>query len=173
MAQESGSGERSSSPETSGSSAGDEALHRGSGVGEHGGEGPSTVDAMGENKRRQVVGHSYGPTARSQLVFFAIVAAIAVAIIGGWTLAVAAFDAPPDEYPDEAPWSASDAQQVPTRSPSGPCGEPGNAYPPPADSPCATGTSSTGEPPLRGVGTSPEQQASGASGGRNSEPSQR
>jgi hypothetical protein len=172
MAQESESGDRSSSPETSDSSASDEALHRGSGIGEHGGEGPSTVDAMGEDKRRQVVGHSYGPSARSQVVFFAIVAAIAVAIIGGWTLAVAAFDQPPDEYPAEAPWSASDAQQVPTRSPSGPCGEPGNAYPPPSDSPCATGPSSTGEPPLKGAGASPEQQASGETSGGNTEPSQ-
>jgi hypothetical protein len=176
MAQESGSGDRPSSPETSGSSpADDEGIHRGSGIGEHGGgEGPSTVDAMGEDKRRQVVGHSYGPTARSQIVFFAIVAAIAVAIIGGWTLAVAAFDQPPEEYQDEAPWSASDAAQVPTRSPAGPCGEPGNAYPPPADSPCATGVSSTGEPPLKGAGESPEQQASGATAGgdSSSEPSQ-
>lgn len=129
---------------------------------------------MGEDKRRQVVGHSYGPTARSQVVFFAIVAAIAVAVFGGWTLAVGAFDQPPDEYPDEAPWSASDAAQVPTRSPSGPCGEPGNPYPPPSDSPCATGVISTGEPPLRGSSESPEQQASGdASGGTsNSESSQ-
>ena len=172
MAQESGSADRASSPETSGSGADEESIHRGSGIGEHGREGPSTVDAMGRDKRREVVGHSYGPSARSQVVFFAIVAAIAVAIIGGWTLAVAAFDQPPDEYPDEAPWSASDAQQVPTRSPTGPCGEPGNAYPPPADSPCASGTLSTGEPPLRGAGISPEQQASGDAGGGNSEPSQ-
>jgi hypothetical protein len=97
---------------------------------------PSHVDAMGQDKRRQVVGHSYGPPRRSQVIFFATVAAIAVIVIGGWTLAVAAFDTAPESYPDEAPWSTS-SQQIPTRSPSGPCGEPGNAYPPPADSPCA------------------------------------
>jgi hypothetical protein len=175
MAQESGSGERPSSEETGGSGVADEPLaHRGSGVGEHGREGPSPVDAMGRNKRREVVGHSYGPSARSQLIFFAIVAAIAVAILGGWTLAVATFDQPPDEYPDEAPWSAADAAQAPTRSPSGPCGEPGNPYPPPADSPCASGPLSTDEPPLPGAGASPEQQASGDAGGgaSNSGPSQ-
>jgi hypothetical protein len=91
---------------------------------------------MGQDKRRQVVGHSYGPSRRSQLIFFAAVAAVAVVIVGGWTLAVAAFDTAPESYPDEAPWSEADAQQRPTRSPSGPCGEPGNAYPAPADSPC-------------------------------------
>jgi hypothetical protein len=94
---------------------------------------------MGQDKRRQVVGHSYGPSRRSQVIFFAIVAAVVVVVIGGWTLAVAAFDTAPESYPDGAPWSTA-SQQSPTRSPSGPCGEPGNAYPPPADSPCATQT---------------------------------
>jgi hypothetical protein len=100
---------------------------------------PSHVDAMGQDKRRAVVGHSYGPSRRSQLIFFAAVAAVAVVIVGGWTLAVAAFDTAPETYPDEAPWSTA-AEQIPTRSPSGPCGEPGNPYPPPADSPCASQT---------------------------------
>jgi len=93
-------------------------------------------DAMGQDKRRQVVGHSYGPSNRSQVIFFATVAVVVVGVLGGWTLAVAAFDTAPESYPDKAPWSTA-AEQSPTRSPSGPCGEPGNAYPPPADSPCA------------------------------------
>jgi hypothetical protein len=170
MAQRGDAADRPTPPERDDSSATDEALeHRGSGVGEHGAEGPSAVDAMGEDKRRQVVGHSYGPTARSQVVFFAIVGAIAVAIIGGWTLAVAAFDQPPDEYPDEAPWSASDAPQVPTRAPTGPCGEPGNAYPPAADSPCATGTLSTDEAPLRGTSASRQEEGPGGAIGGGSE----
>jgi hypothetical protein len=100
----------------------------------------SDVDAMGQDKRRAVVGHSYGPTRKSQIIFFVAVAAILVVFLGGWALAVSAFDQPPDSYPDKAPWSTADAQQAPTRSPSGPCGEPGNAYPPPADSPCAPKT---------------------------------
>jgi hypothetical protein len=52
---------------------------------------PSDVDAMGQDKRRQVVGHSYGPSKRSQV---------------------------PEPSPTRSP-------------PRGPCGEPGNAYPPP------------------------------------------
>jgi hypothetical protein len=141
MAQRRRSGGRSNQNEAS--------EHRGSGVGDHlVKEGASTTDAMGKDKRRQVVGHSYGPSRRSQLIFFAIVGVGLVVILGGWTLAVAAFDQPPDSNPDKAPWSAADAAQIPTRSPAGPCGEPGNPYPPAADNPCATGEISTGQPPL-------------------------
>jgi hypothetical protein len=108
---------------------------------------PSDVDAMGQDKRRQVVGHSYGPSRKSQLIFFVAVGAVLVFLVGGFFAAVAAFDQPPDEYPDEAPWSqtpddpADAAEQAAApKTVSGPCGEPGNAYPIPADSPCsATG----------------------------------
>jgi hypothetical protein len=98
----------------------------------------SDVDAMGKDKRRQVVGHSYGPSRKSQITFFAIVAAVVVVAIGGYALAIAAFDQPKDDYADAAPWAESDAEQRTTRSPSAPCGEPGNPYPPPEDSPCAS-----------------------------------
>jgi hypothetical protein len=150
-----------------------EEMHRGSGVGEHlVKEGASTVDAMGQDKRREVVGHSYGPSRRSQVMFFVAVGVILVVIIGGWTLAVAAFDQPPDSNPDEAPWSAADAPQIPTRSPSGPCGEPGNAYPPPNDSPCASDYSSVDEPPLPSTGEARAEQGAGGAtgGGSESEP---
>ena len=99
----------------------------------------SDVDAMGQDKRRQVVGHGYGPSRKSQLIFFVIAGAIAVIAIGGYALAIAAFDQPQDDYADAAPWSESDAEQRTARNPSGPCGEPGNPYPPPEDSPCAGG----------------------------------
>jgi hypothetical protein len=126
---------------------------------------PSETDAMGKDKRREVVGHSYGPTKRSQIMFFVAVGAILVVIIGGWTLAVAAFDQPPDSNPDKAPWSAADAPQKAPRSPAGPCGEPGSAYPPPADSPCATTQTSVDEPPLPGATKQEAEQAGGAVGG--------
>src|SRR3954471_6534758 len=45
---------------------------------------PSDVDAMGEDKRRQVVGHSYGPSKRSQIMFFVAVRKGAVVIVGSW-----------------------------------------------------------------------------------------
>ena len=107
---------------------------------------PSDIDAMGQDKRRQVVGHAYGPSRKSQLLFFAAVGAVFLLLIGGGLAAVAAFDQPEDEYPDESPWSASDAEQIPTRDPSGPCGEPGNPYPFPVGSACATGETSEDQP---------------------------
>ena len=88
---------------------------------------PSDVDAMGQDKRREVVGHSYGPSRKSQIIFFVIVGAVVVLLIGGSLAAVSAFDQPEDEYPDEAPWSQADAANNPSpNSPSSPCGEPGN-----------------------------------------------
>ena len=114
---------------------------------------PSPVDAMGQDKRRQVVGHSYGPSRRSQVLFFVIVAAIVVVIVGGWLAAVSAFDTIPDELPDEAPWSKPaatpelQAQQQATPKPvDTPCGEPGNEYPAPSGSPCGPSISTEGKP---------------------------
>jgi hypothetical protein len=105
---------------------------------------PSDVDAMGQDKRRQVVGHSYGPTRRSQIMFFVAVAAVAVVIVGGWLVLVGLFDNPPTHFKDAAPWSttASNAQLAAEQSarpvsPASPCGEPGNEYPVPPQSPCA------------------------------------
>jgi len=108
------------------------------------GRKPSDVDAMGQDKRRQVVGHSYGPTARRQVMFFVAVAAVIAVIIGGWLLLVGLFDTPPEHFKDSAPWSTTASnsalavqQNAKPVDPSTPCGEPGNPYPVPAESPCA------------------------------------
>jgi hypothetical protein len=105
---------------------------------------PSTVDAMGQDKRRQVVGHSYGPSRRSQIMFFVAVAAVAVVIVGGWLVLVGLFDKPPTHFKDTAPWATTaDTSQLAAEqsakpvSPGSPCGEPGNVYPIPPESPCA------------------------------------
>ena len=118
---------------------------------------PSDTDAMGQDKRRPVVGHSYGPSRRTQLVFFAAVAIVFVVIIGGWLALVSAFDNPPEDFTDKAPWSkqtGSDQltaeQQAKPVSPLSPCGEPGNEYPIPAQSPCAPPSAANGE---QGTGT--------------------
>jgi hypothetical protein len=104
---------------------------------------PSDIDAMGTDKRRQVVGHSYGPSRRSQLLFFIAVGITLVVVIGGWITLVSVFDQTPDQFPDKAPWSqdvstpALKAEQgTPPNAVDTPCGEPGNAYPVPAGSPC-------------------------------------
>ena len=105
---------------------------------------PSTVDARGQDKRRQVVGHSYGPSARSQIMFFVAVAAVAVVVVGGWLGLVSLFDKPPIHFKDQAPWSKAAAnsslaaeQNAKPVDPADPCGEPGNPYPIPPESPCA------------------------------------
>jgi hypothetical protein len=104
---------------------------------------PSTVDAMGQDKRREVVGHSYGPTRRRQLMFFAAVGAVLLVILGGWTLLVGLFDTTPDHFPDRAPWSTTAStpelraeQSAKPNAVDTPCGEPGNVYPTPPESPC-------------------------------------
>lgn len=131
----------------------------------------SDVDAMGQDKRRQVIGHTYGPTKRRQVLFFLVVAAVIAVLVGGALAAVAAFDQPPDSYPDEAPWSEADTNQIPPNDPAGPCGEPGNAYPFPADSPCARGTNSENEPASPGTAASPgaEDRAPGEETGPGGE----
>ena len=105
---------------------------------------PSTLDAMGQDKRRQVVGHSYGPSRRSQVMFFVAVAAVLVVIVGGWLTLVGLFDKPPTHFTDSAPWSSTPANSTVAAersakpvAPLTPCGEPGNQYPIPAQSPCA------------------------------------
>jgi hypothetical protein len=112
---------------------------------------PSTVDARGQDKRRQVVGHSYGPSAKSQIMFFVAVAAVVVVVVGGWLGLVALFDTPPTHFKDQAPWSKTAAnsslaaqQNAKPVDPADPCGEPGNPYPIPAESPCATPSKANG-----------------------------
>ena len=68
---------------------------------------PSSVDAMGRDKRRPVVGHSYGPSARTQLMFFVAVAIVLVVVVGGWLSLVALFDKPPTHFTDRAAWSTT------------------------------------------------------------------
>jgi hypothetical protein len=110
----------------------------------------SDVDAMGQDKRRAVVGHSYGPTKRSQIIFFVIVAAVALLLIGGSIAAVNAFDQPEDSYPDKAPWAqAGSENNAPPNSPSGPCGEPGNPPEEPGTA-CASERTSDMGPALPG-----------------------
>ena len=75
----------------------------------------SDTDAMGKQKRREVVGGTYGPT-RARVfatfaTFFAVVAAVAV----GFYFLAKELDQPPDENADVAPWSAADAPQQPPK----------------------------------------------------------
>ena len=105
---------------------------------------PSTEDAMGHDKHRQVVGHSYGPSAKRQIMFFVAVGAVIVVLVGGWLVLVGLFDNPPTNIENTAPWSTKAStpalaaqQNAPPQDPANPCGEPGNPYPVPPQGPCA------------------------------------
>jgi hypothetical protein len=106
---------------------------------------------MGQDKRRQVVGRSYGPSRRSQVIFFVTVAAVLVVVVGGWLVLIAAFDKPREHFSDRAPWSTTPTnaqlaaeQSAKPVSPLSPCGEPGNDYPVPPQSPCAKPSKANG-----------------------------
>ena len=131
---------------------------------------PSTVDAMGQDKRRQVVGQSYGPSKRSQIMFFVAVAAVLVVFVGGWLALVAAFDKPPEHFSPKAPWSTTSTnpqfaaqQNAKPVAPSSPCGEPGNQYPIPPQSPCAPPSKANGN---QGTSADGPVNASGVSEGQ-------
>ena len=75
----------------------------------------SDVDAVGKDKRREVVGGKYGPS-RTRVIatfatFFAVVAALGV----GFYFLAKELDQPPSENPDVSPWSASEAPQQPPK----------------------------------------------------------
>jgi hypothetical protein len=75
----------------------------------------SEVDAMGKDKRRQVVGQTYGPTFARQATLYGLVIMVLAAIGVGGKLLADKLDEPPATNPDKAPWSAPDARQHPPK----------------------------------------------------------
>jgi hypothetical protein len=75
-----------------------------------------SVDAMGQDKHRQVVGQSYGPSKARQLSLYGVFIAIVVALFIGGKIAVDHFDQAPSHNKDQAPWSAADAKQHPPKA---------------------------------------------------------
>jgi hypothetical protein len=69
---------------------------------------------MGQDKRRQVVGHSYGPTKRRQLAYYGIFLAFVVVAYLGFRVAVGQLDKAPANNPDQAPWSQGSRGIEPT-----------------------------------------------------------
>ena len=65
----------------------------------------SDVDAMGLDKRRSVVGHSYSPSFAKQATLYGIFVAVVAALVFGGKLLVDELDAPPAEYEAKAPWA--------------------------------------------------------------------
>ena len=72
---------------------------------------PSDVDAMGQDKRRQVVGHTYAPTRARIVTRFVIFFAVLALLLFGAKIAVDRLDQAPDKVSAEAPWALPEAEQ--------------------------------------------------------------
>jgi hypothetical protein len=70
-------------------------------------------DAMGQDKRREVVGHSYGPSKARQLAYYGIFVAFVILAYIGAKIAVDELDKAPANNPDKAPWSKPSSPQTP------------------------------------------------------------
>jgi hypothetical protein len=70
-------------------------------------------DAMGHDKRRQVVGHSYGPSKARQLLYYGIFVVFVILAYIGAKIAIDELDKAPANNPDKAPWSQQNAPQTP------------------------------------------------------------
>jgi hypothetical protein len=70
-------------------------------------------DAMGQDKRRQVVGHSYGPSKARQLLYYGVFIVFVILAYIGARIAIDELDKAPATHPDKAPWSQPDAPQTP------------------------------------------------------------
>lgn len=75
------------------------------------------TDALGLPKRRQVMGHTAGPSKARQFAFFLTMVAIAFFLYLGARLAVSEFDTGPEGTPETAPWSRPGPPQVPPERP--------------------------------------------------------
>jgi hypothetical protein len=73
----------------------------------------SDVDAMGLDKRREVIGGSYSPSIGRQAATYGIVLGVVAAIVVGFLLLANKLDQPEDKYEDQAPWSQAGAEQIP------------------------------------------------------------
>jgi len=73
----------------------------------------SDKDAMGQDKRRQVVGQSWGPSKARQLLYYGLAVAVVIAIYIGGKIAIDQLDKAPAHNADQAPWSQPNAPQTP------------------------------------------------------------
>jgi hypothetical protein len=72
---------------------------------------------MGLDKRRAVVGGSYSPSIGRQATLYGVFIVVVVALAIGFKLLADKLDEPPANTANEAPWSQSDAPQIPAKQP--------------------------------------------------------
>jgi hypothetical protein len=73
----------------------------------------SNLDAMGLEKRREVVGGNYSASLARQIVTYAIVVVVVVGAAFGLKLLADDLDQPPAKVEDQAPWTGSDQKPDP------------------------------------------------------------
>ena len=73
------------------------------------------VDAMGQDKRRQVRGKRYSPSIARQVILYLIFIAVVVGIGFGVKLLVDHLDKPPQHFAAEAPWAQPHVRQIPPK----------------------------------------------------------
>jgi len=73
------------------------------------------LDAMGNDKRRQVVGKSYGASIAKQATIYGIFVAIVVGLLIGGKILVDKADQPPDHIATQAVWAQPSAPQHPPK----------------------------------------------------------
>jgi hypothetical protein len=64
-----------------------------------------------------VVGGSYSPSIGRQATLYGVFIVVVVALAIGFKLLADKLDEPPANNPDAAPWSQSDAPQIPAKQP--------------------------------------------------------
>jgi hypothetical protein len=76
----------------------------------------SETDAMGKDKRREVVGHRHGPSKSRQLALYGMALLVLAGIVVGGLILVSNVDkGVGKDVPNTAPWAQPDAKQVPTK----------------------------------------------------------
>jgi hypothetical protein len=77
--------------------------------------GDMDIDAMGNDKRRQVVGKSYGASFAKQATVYGIFVAVIIGLFIGGKIAVDKLDQPPDQIETQAVWAQPDVKQHPPK----------------------------------------------------------
>ena len=73
----------------------------------------SETDAMGQDKRRTIIGQGYGPSKGRQLLYYGIAIGVIVLLFIGAQIAVSELDKAPAKDTDQAPWTGT---QVPPKA---------------------------------------------------------
>ena len=73
----------------------------------------SDQDAMGLDKRRQIIGGSYGPTKTRQIVTWLVVVVVIGGAAFGLSKLASNLDEPPKQVEDQAPWTGSHQKPSP------------------------------------------------------------